>query len=219
MNPLQFSMDDDADVVESINIDDLYERKKQSDLNKLALFKKMLARIHVRIKTVARTTKDNFCWFVVPEVMLGVPRFDHAGCVAYLVHTLQTNGFRVQYFHPNMLFICWEHWVPMYVRQEIKKRTGITVDAQGRPVREETEEDEEGEDEGLTLNAGTGGGGGSTGLGGGGSTRGRGGATNTNTNNGAQFTPIQAYRPSGSLVYSRDLMHRLQHKLAKDDER
>jgi hypothetical protein len=54
--------------------------------------------------------------------------------------TLQTNGFQVRYFHPNTIFISWNHWVPSYVRNEIKKKTGIVVNEYGEKVEEELEE-------------------------------------------------------------------------------
>ena len=110
-----FTLENFSDFSEKINFDELYEKKRQVDLNKLELFKKILNRIHVRIKTTAKhSIHEKFCWFVVPEVIIGVPKYDQAGCIAYLMNSLQENGFNVRYFHPNTLFICWEHWVPAY---------------------------------------------------------------------------------------------------------
>ena len=118
-----FTLENFSDFSEKINIDDLYEKKRLIDLSKLELFKKILNRIHVRIRTTSRySIHEKFCWFVVPEIIIGVPKYDQAGCIAYLMNTLQENGFNVRYFHPNTLFICWEHWVPSYVRNEIKKK-------------------------------------------------------------------------------------------------
>ena len=48
---------------------------------------------------------------------------------------LQDNGFIIKYTHPNLLFISWNHWIPGYVRNEIKKKTGITVDGFGNRVQ------------------------------------------------------------------------------------
>ena len=50
-----FTLENFSDFSEKINIDDLYEKKHQQDLNKLELFKKILNRIHVRIKTTANS--------------------------------------------------------------------------------------------------------------------------------------------------------------------
>ena len=135
-----FTLENVSDFSEKINIDDLYERKRQYDLNKLELYNKILNRIHVRIKTTSRQKIDEqFCWFVVPEVIIGVPKYDQGSCIAYLIDKLRENGFNIKYIHPNTLFISWLHWVPSYVRTELKKKTGIIVDEYGNKVQDEEE--------------------------------------------------------------------------------
>ena len=47
-----FTLENIDDFSEKLNLDDLYEKKRQQDLSKLALFNKILNRIHVKIKTV-----------------------------------------------------------------------------------------------------------------------------------------------------------------------
>ena len=49
-----FTLENFSEFSEKINIDELYEKKRQYDLNKLELFRKILNRVHVRIKTTAR---------------------------------------------------------------------------------------------------------------------------------------------------------------------
>ena len=80
---------------------------------------------------------EQFCWFVVPEMMLGVPKYNHSDCIAYLVDKLQHNGFAVKYTHPNLLLISWKHWIPGYVRTEIKKKANISIDGYGNIIQEE----------------------------------------------------------------------------------
>lgn len=126
---------DDNDTSYHIHIDDLYERKRERDMAQLRLFSKMLRRVHARIQTTSRQrTSDKLCWFVVPEIMLGVPIYDQGSCIAYIMDKLKTDGFRVQYFHPNALMITWQHWVPNYVIQEIKEKTGRVYDNQGNDL-------------------------------------------------------------------------------------
>ena len=123
-----------------VDMDDLYETKQRSDLFKLETYNKVLGRVHARIKMTGRRCKaDQHCWFVVPEVMLGAPNFDHSECVSYLVSQLDDNGFRVRYTHPNLLFVSWQHWVPGYVRNEIKKKTGVTINGFGEKIPEKME--------------------------------------------------------------------------------
>jgi hypothetical protein len=188
-----FTLENFSDFSEKINIDELYEKKRQNDLNKLELFKKILNRIHVRIKTTARNNiHEKFCWFVVPEVIIGVPKYDQAGCIAYLMDTLQTNGFQVRYFHPNTIFISWNHWVPSYVRSEIKKKTGIVVNEYGEKLQEEINDEEDGfEDTNSNVNQGQ----------------------IQQIKNSKKYTPIQSYRPSGKLVYNEDLLNKIENKI------
>lgn len=125
---------------EKLNIDELYSKKQEKDLKQLELFNKLLNRIHVKIKTTAKLTMDQpFCWFCVPEVIIGVPRFNQANCIAYLIDKLQNNKFEVKYYHPNMLFISWAKFVPSYIRTEIKKKTGIVLNEMGEKIEEEEE--------------------------------------------------------------------------------
>ena len=188
-----FTLENFTEFSEKINIDDLYEKKRQVDQNKLELFKKILNRIHVRIKTTAKQNiHEKFCWFVVTEIIIGIPKYDQAGCIAYLSNTLQENGFNVRYFHPNTLFICWDHWVPSYVRTEIKKKTGVQVNEYGKIIEQEKGED--GEDD----------------IGGGQSEQ---PGSIQQIKNSKKYTPINSYKPSGKLVYSEDLLNKIETKM------
>ena len=53
-----FTLENIDGFSEKINIDELYEKKRQQDLKKLELFNKLLNRIHVKIKTVSRQKID-----------------------------------------------------------------------------------------------------------------------------------------------------------------
>ena len=185
-----FTLENFSDFSEKINIDDLYEKKRQLDVSKLELFKKILNRIHVRIKTTARQNIDEkFCWFVVPEVIIGIPKYDQAACIAYIMDTLQTNGFQVRYFHPNTIFISWNHWVPSYVRTEIKKKMGIVINEYGEKIKDENEKDDE---DGLEEQQN---------------------ADIQQIKNSKKYTPINSYKPSGKLVYSEDLLNKIENKI------
>ena len=79
-----FELENFENFSEKINLDDLYERKRNYDLNKLVLFNKILNRIHIRIRATSnQKVNDTSCWYVVPEVIIGVPKYDQAGCIAY----------------------------------------------------------------------------------------------------------------------------------------
>lgn len=118
-----------------INLDELYEKKQKNDLNTLSIYNSILNRIHTKIKYESRKNiNDQFCWYVIPEVIIGVPKYDNATCISYIMNELKENGFILRYTHPNLLFISWKHWVPSYVRNELKNKTGISVDGYGNQI-------------------------------------------------------------------------------------
>ena len=199
-----FTLENIEDFSEKLNIDELYEKKRQYDLTQLALFNKVLNRIHVRIKTVSRQRKDEqFCWYVVPEVIIGVPKYDQSACIAYLIDKLKTNGFNVRYTHPNALFISWLHWVPSYVRTEFKKKTGVVINEYGEKIDEDSEENnnnkisfESKDPNDFMLNM----------------------KSQDLIQKGKQqkkeYTPIKSYRPSGNLVYVDELLSKIEGKFS-----
>lgn len=198
-----FTLENVADFSEKLNIDELYERKRQHDLNQLALYNKLLNRIHVRIKTTARQKMDEqFCWFIVPEIMIGVPKYDQGACVAYLVDKLKENGFAVRYIHPNTLMISWKHFVPSYVRNELKKKTGVIIDENGNQVGSDDTKTLTNGDQPKSLeemmfkikepNQ----------------------SSNSKAQNQKKYTPISSYKPQGNLVYNDELLSTLENKFS-----
>lgn len=193
-----FTLENIQDFSEKINIDDLYERKRQQDLSKLDLFNKILNRIHVRIKMTSRQKIDEqFCWYVIPEIIIGVPKYDQGACIAYIMDKLKENGFNVRYVHPNALFISWIHWVPSYVRTELKKKTGIVINEYGEKVVDEEDNEKitllpydisNANNDLLKI-------------------------SKENKNIKKSYTPIKSYKPSGNLVYDDDLISQLGNKI------
>jgi hypothetical protein len=200
-----FTLENIEDFSEKLNIDELYEKKRQYDLSKLALYNKILNRIHVRIKTTSRQKVDEqFCWFVVPELIIGVPKYDQASCIAYLMDKLKENGFNVRYIHPNTLFISWVHWVPSYVRTELKKKTGIIIDEYGQKVDESNVNNN---NNGMGIAFGR--------------TNNRLKIEDKNPNDiltgdnlkqKKNYTPIASYKPTGNFVYNEDLLNKIEDK-------
>ena len=193
-----FTLENVSDFSEKLNIDELYEKKRQYDLNKLELYNKILNRIHVRIKTTSRQKIDEqFCWFVVPEVIIGVPKYDQGACIAYIIDKLKENGFNVKYIHPNTLFISWQHWVPSYVRSEIKKKTGMVIDEYGNKVVDEMEEISNGPvNDMFNIKSQS-------------QTK----VVKSAMKQQKNFTPITSYKPQGNLIYDNDLLSSLEEKI------
>jgi hypothetical protein len=195
-----FTLENIDDFSEKLNIDELYEKKRQYDLKQLELFNKILNRIHVKIKTTSKQKLDGqFCWYLVPEIIIGVPKYDQGACIAYIMDKLKENGFLIKYIHPNTLFISWMHWVPSYVRTELKKKTGLVVNEYGQKIDgngNETKQitDSSNPNESMFNIKNT--------------------NQNVNKKENKNYTPIKSYKPSGNLVYNDDLLNTLEDKFS-----
>ena len=192
-----FDLENFDDFSEKLNMDELFEKKKQRDLDQLNIYNKVLNRIHIKIKTVSRQkTDEQHCWYIVPEVIMGVPRYDQGSCIAYVIDKLETNGFSVKYIHPNVIFICWKYWVPSYVREQLKKKTGLKVDEFGKPIQEKGQENDDQIPKLLTNKM-----------------------TNNSQGEVVQqekkvYNSTKNYKPTGKLVYNEDLIDLLGNKFS-----
>jgi len=185
---------DNDDESLKLNLDELYNKKQQQDLNVLNNYNKILQRIHNKIKYVSKNiVNDNCCWYLMPEMVIGVPKYDYKDCTAYIIDKLRANGFIVRYTHPNLLFISWKHWVPTYVRNEIKKKTGNAVDEYGNIITNNDDKNinntptVENKDNLLFSNNKQ--------------------IKNINTKD---YKDIKSYKPSGNLIYNNSLLEKLQ---------
>ena len=185
-----FTTDDPENYTDKINLDELYEKKKIHDLSTTKNYNTILNRVHNRIKTTSRQQiSEQHCWFIIPEMMIGVPKFDQSICISYIINKLETNGFRVRYTHPNLLFISWKHWVPDYVRTEIKKKTGVNIDGHGNIIKNDEENKNELTPNSLLKNS----------------------KSISSAKIGKDIKAIDTYKPSGNLIYNSDILNSLKN--------
>ena len=199
---MNFNDDDENNTISSkLNMDELFVKKQQQNLNVLNNYNKILTRIHNKIKFTSRQQiNDECCWFVIPEFIIGIPKYDHRECIAYVIDKLRDNGFIVRYTHPNLIFISWKAWIPTYVRNEIKKKTGKDLDEYGNLKNDKNESNNENSIDNndnmnssifnnkLDLSK--------TNL------------SNNNSKKNLNFKDVNSYKPSG-LIYSENLLKKL----------
>jgi Family of unknown function (DUF5759) len=183
---------DEEEAAGKLNIDDLYERNMRRDLKQLSLFNKLLNRVHKRIQTCSRFKRDKYIWFTVPEFLFGEPTYDQADCISYIIAKLVENGFSVQYMHPHTLFVSWDQWIPSYVRNEVKNKTGKVINEKGQVVADlKTPKDAESD---MTT----------------GESMGASGAPATSSQK--QYTPIGQYKPAG-MIYNPEIVEKLEQTI------
>lgn len=195
-----------------ISLDDLYKQKKQNNDNKTITYNRILKRIHTKIKLISRQ-KNNmcFCAYVIPEFVLGLPRYDVAACTAHIIQKLKENGFLVKYTYPNLLFISWGHYIPSYQRDQYRKQTGQTIDEHGNIISRNDFDDinsikgnmsnrgnkdsKRNDYNALLLKNQNGG--------------------LSNKNKITTFKNISNYKPTGKFIYSNDVLNKIEDNIRK----
>ena len=89
--------DEDVENVRKINLDELYDTKKEKDLQKLQVFNRILNRIHAKIKMASRLrNNNNFCSYIMPEVLIGYPNYNFEECLVFIIDKLQNDCYLLQ---------------------------------------------------------------------------------------------------------------------------
>ena len=185
----------DEDFKEKMDMDDLYKQKKLSEEHKIKIYQRILARVHKKIKTTSRMRNSSkFCFFLLPEFILGIPRYDMVHCTSYVIEKLIDNGFMIKYTHPNLLFISWQHYIPHYQRAQIKKKTGISVDGYGNVVTKKDKKEDKGDINSLLLKNVS-------------ASEKKSILKKTEDRN---YKDISTYKPTGNLIYNTTLIKKIE---------
>ena len=184
----------DDNFREKLDLDQLYASKKKTHDHKIKIYNKILARVHKKITTTSRLrNSDHFCCFLLPEFVLGIPRYDIGACNSYIIEKLKANGFNIKYTHPNLLFISWQHYIPSYERAQIKKKTGVSVDQYGNVVTKKDKKKDNDSLNGLLL---------------------KNTAKNTilkkKEDKNKNYKSIDTYKPTGNLIYNTSLLNKIE---------
>ena len=188
-------MDNEEHFNEKLNLDDLYKQQKITEDHKIKIYQKILARIHNKIKHTSRMRNNNkFCVYVLPEFLLGVPRYDINTCTMYVIEKLTANGFEIKYTHPNLLWISWQHYIPHYERAQYKKKTGINIDGFGNVIKKRDKKKENTnslllKDKDPSLKS------------------------ILKKDKDKDFKKVSSYKPTGNLIYNTKLLETIENKV------
>jgi hypothetical protein len=171
--------------VEKLNIDELYESRRAINERRVQLYNNVLKQVHNRIKVVGKTSTRKDILYKIPYVIFGESIYLYRDCIEHVVTHLTENGFIVE-VEGSYIFVSWAHWVPSFIRNELKKK-GTYVDSLGNilpppatnqpPVAEVANEAMENKPS-------------------------------------AKYKPISSYRPKRSVVYDEELLKQTEERLS-----
>lgn len=93
--------------MKKLNIFDLHSIINKKNEIKYECYDFILEKIHKKI-VQACENKKTICCYEVPDFIIGFPLINLNECIIYLIDALKKNGFIVQYFLPNIIYISWD---------------------------------------------------------------------------------------------------------------
>ena len=91
-----------------ININKLNNVRDKREINKLQIYKLVLHKCYNKIN-IFSDRGYSFCFYIIPEYIFGIPRYDTLQCANFLIKVMKNDGFIIKYTYPNVIFILWDH--------------------------------------------------------------------------------------------------------------
>lgn len=110
--------------INNINLEYIQQKQNTRLETRLDIFEKVLQRVYHRVD-ICSDYQQNFCFFIIPDYIYGLPIYNVKSCAAYIMKKLMTNGLRCKFFIPNLLYVYWYY-----------KETNPALLAPGMPVNE-----------------------------------------------------------------------------------
>ena len=104
-----------------IDMKELHATINKQTLKRMELYDSILKKCHSRILYNSGLQRT-YCFYQVPEFVIGTPLYDIFELRNYIMNSLKTNGFEILYIEPNWLFIYWN----VKGAKSLTKNTNIT---------------------------------------------------------------------------------------------
>jgi len=88
------------------NVSDIRKFIHEREKGRLKVYEEILEKCFHRIQTSV-IRDEPFSVFVVPDFVVGKPKYNFAHCIQYVIFRLKQNGFELKYYYPNALQIFW----------------------------------------------------------------------------------------------------------------
>lgn len=89
-----------------VKADKLIKEQEERDERKKITFNKVFLKIEKKI-ILASAANYYYCWYSIPEFIIGLPMYSLKGCKEYIENELKKNKFKTEFFEPNIIFVNW----------------------------------------------------------------------------------------------------------------
>lgn len=89
-----------------VKAEELIKQQKEREDRKYITFDKIYTHVEKKI-CLASSGNYYYTWFQIPEILIGLPTYSHIECRNFIINKLVSNGFKTEFFDPNIILIKW----------------------------------------------------------------------------------------------------------------
>ena len=89
-----------------VKADTLIKEQKDREERKKQTYDKIYSLVERKI-ILASKGDYYYTWCQIPDFLVGLPLYSMEECQKYLRHRLKREGFKTEYYEPNILYIEW----------------------------------------------------------------------------------------------------------------
>ena len=87
-----------------LNMKELYSTINEKTLKRMEIYDDVLKKCHLRIKYNS-TLERTYCFYQIPEFIIGVPLYDVNEMKTYVMNSLKNNGFELLYIFTGFFLL------------------------------------------------------------------------------------------------------------------
>jgi hypothetical protein len=89
-----------------VNAQELINKQKEREQIKTLTYDKIYSFIEKKI-ILSSEGNSYYTWYQIPEFFIGLPLYSIDECQIYIRNKLKKNGFKTEFYQPNILLIKW----------------------------------------------------------------------------------------------------------------
>ena len=86
---------------------ELQREKRDREKRRTSIFNEVLSKLYSRINNRAALNWTRMV-YEVPQYVVGMPFFELPACIAHVSKHLRADGYLVEVYEPNMMYISWD---------------------------------------------------------------------------------------------------------------
>ena len=118
------------------SVKDIHKKQLEREKNREFIYNKITKKCFQKIKDTSNN-EEEYCFFKLPEFIVGYPLFNMTECVMHLINILKEKGFNCRFVENYVIYISWHTQksdLKLIENQEHKNNILETIPLKYKPI-------------------------------------------------------------------------------------